>query len=67
LPDRAVDGAETETGAFANFLRGEERLQSMIEHIRGHTRASVGDGDAHILAGWKNIVIGDAPFRCGYF
>ncbi len=51
LLDEAIDLAEPETGAAADVLGREERLEHARQHILGHAAAGVGDGDHHIGAG----------------
>ncbi len=47
----AVDGGEAESGAFADFFRGEEGFEDMGESIWGDTAAGIGDFEEHVGAG----------------
>src|SRR4051794_7009398 len=40
----AIDHAETEAGALAALLGGEERLEHLVADLRRHAGPSVGDG-----------------------
>src|SRR5262245_25258453 len=50
LFDEPVDLTETEPGALAGRLGGEERLKRTHEHLSGHSDPVVGHGDQDILA-----------------
>src|SRR5436190_59396 len=43
LARHSIDHRQAKTGALADFLGGEERLEGPAEHVRAHTRAGVGD------------------------
>ena len=51
LLDEAVDHAQPEARALADFLGGEERLEHLVLHLLGHAGAGVADGKHHIGAG----------------
>ena len=51
LRDEAVDLAEPEAAALADFLGGEERLEGAGPNFRRHALAVVGDGDCHEIPG----------------
>src|SRR5450759_4819571 len=48
LLDDAVDGRQSEAGAFAGWLRGEERLKNVRLCLRGHPDACVTDSQLDI-------------------
>src|SRR5262249_2605803 len=49
LFDDAVDGREAETGALADLLGREERLEALVQNVRRDAGPSVGDLDQHIV------------------
>ena len=51
LLDEAEHLAESEAAALADILRGEERLEGVIDDIRAHTDAGIGNRDQDIFAG----------------
>ncbi|GJD67564.1 hypothetical protein MMMDOFMJ_0480 [Methylobacterium gnaphalii] len=50
LPDEPENLAESEPGALADLLGGEERLEGLGGHLRRHAGPGVCDGDHHVLA-----------------
>ncbi len=57
LLDEAIDLAEAETGAAADILGGEERLEGARHRLLRHARARVTDGDIGVLAG-NDLAVG---------
>src|SRR5204863_9521908 len=53
LLDDAIDGRQTETGAFANALGGEERLENVGERVRIHAATGIADLQADESAGTR--------------
>ena len=51
LVREAENLAEAETGALADRLGGEERLERALDDVGRHAAAGVGDADLHIIAG----------------
>jgi hypothetical protein len=58
LPDDAVNRGEAETGALAQLLGGEERLENAVDGGRVHTRSRVGDRKHHVVAGAGERLVG---------
>src|SRR5437762_12301717 len=50
LLDEAIDHAEPEPGALAGALRGEERIEHLVEDPRGNTDAGVAHRDQRVTA-----------------
>ena len=50
LLGEAIDGAQTETGSFADQLGGEERLDDLADDVGWNAAAGVFDGDDDIVA-----------------
>ena len=54
LAARLVSEAENlgkpQAGALADRFGREERLECVIEHLRRHSAAGVGDADLHVIA-----------------
>ena len=59
LLDEAVDHAEAEAGALADFLGGEERLDDLVEQMRRDAAAGIADGDQHV-GSRRHLVVGSA-------
>src|SRR5579862_4283000 len=57
LPNDAVNRGEPETGAFAQFLGGEERLENAVDGGRVHSRSRVGDRKHHVVAGARERLV----------
>ncbi len=51
LIGEAIDHREAQSGALADRLGGEERVEGLGEQVRQHTGSGVGHADRHISAG----------------
>ncbi len=49
LRAEAVDLAQAQAGALADFLGGEEGLEGALRHLGRHAGAGIGDGDQHAM------------------
>ena len=69
LLDEAIDHAQSEAGALAHVLGGEERLEGACQHVRRHPDAGVADRDHHVLPrldlrrGLIGVEFGNSRFR----
>ena len=50
LFDNAIDGGQTQAGAFADFLGGEKRLEHVAQRVGIHAAAGVGHGQTDKIA-----------------
>jgi hypothetical protein len=50
LGEDPVDGGQAEPGSGALILGGEERLEYMLNYVRGHSGAGVADPQPHVPA-----------------
>ena len=62
LARHAIDHAEAEAGALADFLGGEEGLERALGDLGRHAEPGVGDGQLDIVSVW-NVGIGLDPHR----
>src|SRR5688572_12974258 len=54
----AVHERETQSSTLANLFGGEERLEQVGLHVRGHADAVVADAETCVLPGWHRRVRG---------
>jgi hypothetical protein len=59
LLHEAIDHAETEAGALADPLGGEEGIEGPRPHLLWHALAAVGDGDEDVVAGRQVLDLPD--------
>src|SRR5262249_30675516 len=52
--NEVLNGAETQSGAAAGVLGGEERLDSSVHHIWGHTDSGITNTHAHEIT-WPSV------------
>ncbi|MNP09011.1 hypothetical protein D3C76_1011000 [compost metagenome] len=52
-----IDHRQTQAGALADGLGGEERVEGPVDGALRHTAAIVGDAQYHIVA-WREITVG---------
>ena len=46
-----VDHGQPQAGAFADFFRGEKRLEDMLLHLRGNALACIRNAEYYVASG----------------
>ncbi len=55
LADDAVDCGQPQAGTLPGFLGGEEGIEDLLDDLRGHALAGVGDRDDGVAHRWARV------------